>query len=35
MKHEKHVCVLEVKGDLEEQNEFFYIKELAEDIFKS
>lgn len=35
MKYKEHVCVLEVKGHLEEQNEFFHIKDLVEDIFKS
>lgn len=35
MKYKEHVCVLEVKGHLEEQNMFFHIKDLVEDIFKS
>lgn len=35
MKYKEHACVLEVKGHLEEQNEFFHIKDLVEDIFKS
>lgn len=35
MKYKEHVCVLEVKGHLEEQNEFFHRKGPVEDIFKS
>lgn len=35
MKYKEHVCGLEVKGHLEEQNKFFHIKDLVEDIFKS
>lgn len=35
MKYKEHVRVLEVKGHLEEQNEFFHIKDLVEDIFTS
>ena len=35
MKYKEHVCVLEVKGHLQDQNKFFHIKDLVEDIFKS
>lgn len=35
IKYKEHVCVLEVKGHAEEQNEFFHIKDLVEDIFKT
>lgn len=35
MKYKEHVCGLEVKGHLAEQNKFFHIKDLVEDIFKS
>lgn len=35
MKYKERVCVLEVKGHLGELNDFFHIKDLVEDIFKS